>query len=66
MAFILTFAEENLIKAYRAKPAGAERSEIIRKYADMKRLSLGRAEDALDLWTHMLTNQVRPGLGYSS
>ena len=57
MAFILTFAEEKLISAYRAKPAAAERSEIIRKYADMKRLSLGRAEDALDLWAHMLTNQ---------
>jgi hypothetical protein len=65
MALILTIAEENLINAYRTAPAAADRSAIIRSYASLKRLSPGRAEDALDLWAHMLASHFtrRPGLG---
>ncbi|HLX43640.1 MAG TPA: hypothetical protein VKR43_09410 [Bryobacteraceae bacterium] len=64
MALILTIAEENLINAYRTAPA-ADRSAIIRSYASLKRLSPGRAEDALDLWAHMLASHFgrRPRLG---
>jgi hypothetical protein len=65
MALILTLAEEKLIDAYRAAPVAADRSAIIRSYATLKRLSLGRAEDALDLWAHMFASHFahRPGLG---
>ena len=67
MALILTAAEENLINAYRVTPAAADRSAIIRSYAALKRLSLGRAEDALDLWTYMFANHVaRPRLDCAS
>jgi hypothetical protein len=50
----MTFAEASLINAYRN--TSTDRSAIIRSYADMNRLSLGRAEDALDLWAHILSS----------
>ncbi len=54
MASPVTLAEARLIDAYRNASIGMERSAIIRSYADLNRLSLGRAEDALDLWAHIL------------
>lgn len=54
MAGILTFAEAKLISAYRVASIAADRLAIIRRYAEMTHLSLGRAEDALDLWVHIL------------
>jgi hypothetical protein len=47
----MTQAEVELIYNYRF---AAERTPIIRQYAEITRLSLGRAEDALDLWSHLL------------
>jgi hypothetical protein len=47
----MTQAEVELICNYRSS---AEREPIIRQYAELTRLSLGRAEDALDLWSHLL------------
>jgi hypothetical protein len=55
----VTFAEAKLINAYRA--AATDRSAIIRSYADMNHLSLGRAEDALDLWAHILATHCARG-----
>lgn len=54
MPAAMTLAEMKLVDAYRSV-AVAERAPIIRRYADMTHLSLGRAEDALDLWAHMLS-----------
>jgi len=51
----VTFAEIELIRAYRS---AAERTPIIRSYAKITHLSLGRAEDALDLWVHLLEPPV--------
>jgi hypothetical protein len=51
----ITFAEIELIRLYRS---AAERTPIIRRYAEINRLSLGRAEDALDLWVHLLEPPV--------
>lgn len=51
----MTFAEMELIRAYRS---AAERTPIIRRYAEVTHPSLGRAEDALDLWVHLLEPQV--------
>lgn len=53
MTSSLTFAEANLINAYRCASI-ANRVAIIRRYADLTKLSMGRAEDALDLWSHIL------------
>jgi hypothetical protein len=50
----ISFAELGLIQAYRSTTAIAARSPIIRRYADITHLSVGRAEDALDLWVHLL------------
>jgi hypothetical protein len=47
----ITVTEIELIRAYRS---AAERTPIIRRYAEITHLSLGRAEDALDLWVHLL------------
>jgi hypothetical protein len=52
----MTLAEMRLVDAYRSV-AAVERASIIRLYADMTHLSLGRAEDALDLWAHMLSRE---------
>jgi len=54
----VTFAEARLISAYRVS---TDRSAIIRSYADMNHLSLGRAEDALDLWVHILATHGARG-----
>ncbi|HUA19461.1 MAG TPA: hypothetical protein VMB25_12010 [Bryobacteraceae bacterium] len=47
----LTISEIELIRDYRC---AADRSPLIRRYAELAHLSLGRAEDALDLWVHLL------------
>ena len=59
MALTMTFAEVELICDYRSVER-AERAPIIRRYAEMTRLSLGRAEDALDLLSHLLDQHRRP------
>jgi len=51
---MLTSTETTLVIAYRASSSAAERGSIIRRYAELARLSMGRAEDALDLWAYML------------
>jgi hypothetical protein len=51
---MLTSTETSLVLAYRASSSAAERGSIIGRYAEMARLSMGRAEDALDLWAYML------------
>ena len=55
MSSEITFAEIELIRAYRS---AAEKTPIIRRYAEVTHLSLGPAEDALDLWVHLLEQQV--------
>jgi hypothetical protein len=50
----VTVAEVGLIRAYRSVAHALERATIIRRYAEITHLSLGRAEDALDLWVHLL------------
>jgi hypothetical protein len=50
----ISFAELGLIQAYRSTTGVAERRPIIQSYAEITRLSAGRAEDALDLWVHLL------------
>ncbi|HTR36875.1 MAG TPA: hypothetical protein VMH80_13285 [Bryobacteraceae bacterium] len=47
----LTMPEIELIRDYRCAP---DRVPLIRRYAELTHLSLGRAEDALDLWVHLL------------
>jgi hypothetical protein len=51
----LTLSEWGLIYAYQSSAGIAERSPIIHRYAEIAHLSLGRAEDALDLWVHLLS-----------
>jgi hypothetical protein len=51
---MLTSIETTLVIAYRASSNAAERGSIIRRYAELVRLSVGKAEDALDLWAYML------------
>jgi len=58
MPDIMTAAEANLIHTYRSVSI-PDRTAIVRKYAQMTRLFLGRAEDALDLWVYMLANASR-------
>jgi hypothetical protein len=58
MSDIITAAEANLIQSYRSVSI-PDRSAIVRRYAQMTHLSLGRAEDALDLWVYMLANASR-------
>jgi hypothetical protein len=55
---MLTSIETTLVIAYRASSNAAERSSIIRRYAELAKLSPGKAEDALDLWAYMLGNRV--------
>jgi hypothetical protein len=61
MPSVVTVAEVGLIHAYRSVAHGPERVTIIRRYAEINHLSLGRAEDALALWVHLLetARQVR-------
>ena len=56
--YMLTSIETKLVIAYRASSNAGERGSIIRRYAEMARLSVGKAEDALDLWVYMLGKQV--------
>lgn len=53
----MSFAEASLICAYRTAAKAAEKTSIIRRYAELTRLSLGRAEDALDLFSDVLTRR---------
>jgi hypothetical protein len=50
----VTPVETGLIHAYRQACDTPERATIIRRYAEINHLSMGRAEDALDLWAHLL------------
>lgn len=50
----VTPVEARLIHAYRCARDVPERGTIIRRYAEITHLSMGRAEDALDLWAYML------------
>jgi hypothetical protein len=50
----VTPVEAGLIDAYRCARDASGRATIIRRYAEITRLSMGRAEDALDLWAHLL------------
>jgi hypothetical protein len=54
MSTELTLTEIDLVRAYQATPEATERTPIILRYAEFMNLSLGRAEDQLDLWTYML------------
>jgi hypothetical protein len=58
MPDILTAAEATLVHNYRSVPI-PDRTAIVRKYAQVTHLSLGRAEDALDLWVYMLASVSR-------
>jgi hypothetical protein len=58
MRDIMTAAEANLIHSYRSVSI-PDRMAVVRKYAQETHLSLGRAEDALDLWVYMLANALR-------
>jgi hypothetical protein len=51
---MLTSIETTLVIAYRASSNAAERGSLIRRYAELSRLSVGKAEDALDMWAYML------------
>jgi hypothetical protein len=57
----VSLAEAGLIHAYRSAADESKRAAIIRRYAEINRFSVGRAEDELDLWVHMLAQQQRPG-----
>lgn len=50
----VTLDEARLIHAYRSAADAPERATIIRRYGEITHLSMGRAEDALDLWAHLL------------
>jgi hypothetical protein len=52
--------EGQLIREYWSQPNPRRRSVVIRDYARLMHISVGRAEDALDLWVHLLTTQVTP------
>jgi hypothetical protein len=56
----VSIAEAGLIHAYRAAADESTRAAVIRRYAQLNHFSLGRAEDELDLWVHMLSSQQRP------
>jgi hypothetical protein len=49
------FTEAWLIHMFRSCADAAERALIIGRYAKMKRLSPGKAEDALDVLVYMLS-----------
>jgi hypothetical protein len=50
----VTPVESGLIHAYQCARDAPERGTIIHRYAKITHLSMGRAEDALDLWAHLL------------
>ena len=54
----LTSTETELVMAYRCSSSASDRTSIIRRYADLAHLSMGRAEDALDLWAYMLARHI--------
>jgi len=58
MLNVLTATEADLIHSYRSVSI-PDRGAIVRKYAQVTHVSLGRAEDALDLWVYMLGNSSR-------
>lgn len=47
--------ERGLIREYWSQPNPQRRCVVIRDYARLMHMSVGRAEDALDLWGHFLT-----------
>jgi len=53
--------EGELIREYRHQPNPQRRCVVIRDYARLMHMSDGRAEDALDLWVHLLTHAT-PGI----
>jgi hypothetical protein len=53
----VTFAESGLIRAYQSVDDEPDRASIIRQYAGINNLSLGRAEDELGVWVHLLARQ---------
>lgn len=55
---MLTSFEINLVAAYRSSSSLPERISIVRRYAELTRLSMGRAEDALDLLAYMLRTHI--------
>jgi hypothetical protein len=46
--------EGQLIREYWSQPNPQRRRGVIRDYACLMHLSDGRAQDALDLWVHLL------------
>jgi hypothetical protein len=59
----LTPVEAGLIRDYRCARDVPERATIVRRYAEISHFSIGRAEDALDLWVHLLDVALRFGRG---
>ena len=53
--------EGELIREYWSQPSPQRRSVVIRDYARLMNMPVGRAEDTLDLWVHLLT-RVMPGI----
>lgn len=53
--------EGELIREYWSQSNPQRRCGGFRDYARLMHLSVGRAEDALDLWVHLLT-PVTPGI----
>jgi hypothetical protein len=53
--------ERELIREYWRQPNPQRRWVVIRDYAQLMHMPVGRAEDALDLWVHLLT-RVTPGI----
>ena len=51
--------EEELIRGYWSQHNTQRRFVVIREHARLMHMSDSRAEDALDLWVHLLT-QVTP------
>ena len=53
--------EGELIREYRSRPNPRRRCLVIHNYARLMHMAVSRAEDALDLWVHLL-GQVTPGI----
>jgi hypothetical protein len=47
--------EGQLIREYWSQPNPQRRRGVISDYARLMHMSEGRAQDALDLWVHLLT-----------
>ena len=54
MSTHITATEVELVRAYQSTSEATKKASIIRRYADLLKLSLGRAEDQLDLCAYML------------